>query len=236
MRQGGGVLGVIIFGILADVIGRKWSLISCAILAIISQAILAGSVNITMFLTIRFFAGMAGYGFMPILAPYIAELAPAAMRGVYVGLCGMTCALGFALSSYMGVAFYSTAAEIQWRVPLGLGAAIPLILVVIYFFLPESPRFRLMQGRHEEALQIVMSQHGMDGHEDFARAEFFQMQKQAEMDMTQDNSWSLFLLKPSVRKRATIVCALAFFAQSTGNLVVQNYVSLSEQSRIRRQR
>src|SRR6201996_910254 len=199
--KGGGVLGVIVFGVMADHIGRKWSVIICAILAVISQAILAGSVSINMFLTVRFFCGMAGYGFMPVLSAYIAELAPAAMRGLYVGMCGATCALGFALSSYMGVAFYSTNDAVQWRVPLGLGAIIPLICGIIYLWIPESPRYRLMHGRLEEALAIVMSQHGRPGHEDFARAEFYQMEKQAQMDMEQDASWKLFLFKASVRKR-----------------------------------
>ncbi|KIY00059.1 uncharacterized protein Z520_03744 [Fonsecaea multimorphosa CBS 102226] len=221
--QGGGILGVIVFGLMADHIGRKWSIIICAILAVISQAILAGSVSITMFLTVRFFVGMAGYGFMPVLSAYIAELAPAAMRGIYVGMCGATCAFGFALSSYMGVAFWSTNDAVQWRVPLGLGAIIPLICGIIYLWVPESPRYRLMQGRRDEALAIVMSQHGQHGHSDFARAEFFQMERQAQMDMEQDASWSLFLFKPSVRRRCIITCALAFFAQSTGNLVVQNF-------------
>ncbi|KAJ9614434.1 hypothetical protein H2200_002570 [Cladophialophora chaetospira] len=221
--QGGGILGVIVFGLMADHIGRKWSVIICAGLGVISQAILAGSVNITMFLTLRFFVGASGYGFMPVLSAYIAELAPAAMRGLYVGMCGATCALGFALSSYMGVAFWSTNDAVQWRVPLGLGAIIPLILGILYLWFPESPRFRLMQGRREEALAIVMSQHGQHGHADFARAEFFQMEKQAQMDMEQDASWSLFLFKASVRRRCIITCALAMFAQSTGNLVVQNF-------------
>lgn len=210
---------------MADHIGRKWTVIICAVLGVVSQAILAGSVNITMFLALRFFVGAAGYGFMPVLSAYIAELAPAAMRGLYVGMCGATCALGFALSSYMGVAFWVTDNAVQWRVPLGLGAIIPLICGIIYLWVPESPRFRLMQGRRDEALAIVMSQHGRNGHEDFARAEFFQMERQAQMDMEQDSSWSLFLFKPSVRRRCIIVCALAMFAQSTGNLVVQNYVS-----------
>lgn len=228
------MLGVIIFGMLGDKIGRKWTVISCAFLAFVTQAILAGSFNMNMFLTLRLFVGLASYGFMPVLSAYIAELAPAAARGVYVGMCGTTCALGFCLASYMGVAFWSVDAAVQWRVPIALGAAIPLICGIIYCWLPESPRYRLMQGRKEEALAIVMSQHGVDGHEDFARAEFFQMEQQALLDLEQDNSWSLFLTKASVRRRCIIVVALAFFAQSTGNLVVQNFVRLPLSTRLKR--
>ncbi|OAP62037.1 hypothetical protein AYL99_04240 [Fonsecaea erecta] len=223
--QAGGIFGIIIAGHLADKIGRKRTSISIGILGIISSAIISASQNVGMFIALRFFTGATGFAFLTVMTVYCAELAPAALRGIYVGLNGALCALGFAVSSYFGVAFYNVSNEVQWRVPIALGIVFPLVLTVGYLFVPESPRHLLMEGRKDESLKIMLRQHGHGDREDFARAEFFQMEKQAELDMQSDASWKQFYASPSVRRRVAIAVGLAFLSQSTGNLVINNYGS-----------
>jgi MFS family permease len=222
--QAGGVFGIILSGYLADKIGRKPTAIYNGILGIIASALITASQNVGMFIVLRFFTGASGFGFLTVMTVYCAELAPAALRGLYVGLNGAVCAFGFAVSSYFGVAFFNVSDTVQWRVPLALGTVFPLVVTIAYIFVPESPRHLLMQGRKEASLKVILSQHGRNGHEDFARAEFFQMEKQAELDLNNDASWKQFYSKPSVRRRVMIAAALAFLSQSTGNLVINNYV------------
>jgi MFS family permease len=155
---------------------------------------------------------------------YTAELSPPNLRGLYVGMCGIWCALGFAVSTYFGIAFYDVDPLVQWRVPLALGALWPLIILIGVIFVPESPRYLILNNRLDEALAVMISQHTKGGEEDLARAEFYQMQKQADLDRTMDSSWSSFVTQPSYRKRAIIVIILLFIGQSSGNLVIQNYV------------
>ncbi|KIX98395.1 uncharacterized protein Z520_05696 [Fonsecaea multimorphosa CBS 102226] len=223
--QAGGVFGIVIAGHLADKIGRKRTSIYIGILGIISSAIISASQNVGMFIALRFFTGATGFAFMTVMTVYCAELAPAALRGLYVGLNGALCALGFAISSYFGVAFYNVSHEVQWRVPIALGTVFPVVLTICYLFVPESPRHLLMEGRKEASLKVMLTQHGHGDREDFARAEFFQMEKQAELDMNSDASWKQFYSKPSVRRRVMIAATLAFLSQSTGNLVINNYGS-----------
>ncbi|KIW80195.1 hypothetical protein Z517_06810 [Fonsecaea pedrosoi CBS 271.37] len=223
--QAGGVIGIIISGYLADKIGRKRTSIYIGIVGIISSAIISASQNVGMFIALRFFTGATGFAFMTVMIVYCAELAPAALRGLYVGLNGALCALGFAISSYFGVAFYNVSDEVQWRVPVALGTVFPVVLTFGYLFVPESPRHLLMEGKKDASLKIMLRQHGRGKQEDFARAEFFQMEKQAELDMNSDASWKQFYTKPSVRRRVVIAIGLAFLSQSTGNLVINNYGS-----------
>ena len=74
--------------------------------------------------------------------------------------------------------------SVQWRGPLGLALIFPAIQLIVVYFAPESPRYLLMRGRVEEAREVVMSIHAVKGDEDqeYARGEFYQMQKQAEFD------------------------------------------------------
>lgn len=179
-----------------------------------------------MFIAMRFFTGAAGFAFLTVLCVYCAELAPAALRGLYIGFNGALCAMGFALATYFGVAFFYVPDEVQWRAPFALGTVLPIILTVGYVFVPESPRHLLMEGKREASFKVMMSQHGRNGHDDFARAEFYQMERQAELDMDQDASWKSFFNKKSIRQRAMIVSGVAFLSQSTGNLVINAYVSI----------
>jgi MFS family permease len=158
---------------------------------------------------------------------YTAELAPAELRGFFVGMNGVMIAIGYSLASYMGLAFfYSTNVSAQWRGPLGLALIWPILMLAIICFVPESPRWLLMKGRTEEAWKVVSDLHAdpTDPDQENARGEFYQMQKQTEMDRTLNPSWKQMFQKPSYRKRSIIAIAFAFVGQSTAILVVNNYV------------
>lgn len=164
------------------------------------------------------------------IAPvYTAELAPAELRGFFVGMNGVFIATGYAIASYMGLAFYyAKEPQTQWRGPLGLALVWPFFLLLVICFVPESPRWLLMKGRTEEAWRIVsdLHSHPDDPDEEYARGEFYQMQKQAAMDRTLNPTWKQMFVKPSYRKRAVMGIVFAFIGQSTAILAVNNYVSL----------
>jgi MFS family permease len=127
------------------------------------------------------------------IAPvFTAELAPPAFRGLMVGMNGFNIAVGYALPPYISLGFFSSKnpAE-QWRAPLGLALIFPIMMVVICLIVPESPRFLLMQGRIEEAKAVVFKLHVVKGDhaQDFARGEFFQMTKQAEIEREMIPTW-----------------------------------------------
>jgi MFS family permease len=53
----GGVVGAICNGLVADRWGRKWNIFCASALIVVSQALIAGSVNPGLFIAFRFFAG-----------------------------------------------------------------------------------------------------------------------------------------------------------------------------------
>lgn len=117
---------------------------------------------------------------------------------------GVNIAMGYGLASYMGMAFYyAPFGEAQWRGPLGIALIWPVIMLIVVSlpFVPESPRWLLLKGRHEKARDVVMDLHFVKGDADqeFARSELYQMQKQAEFDKTLNPSW--VSTTPSIQKR-----------------------------------
>lgn len=79
-----------------------------------------------------------------VLVPlYQSELAPPKIRGLLVGMHGVCICIGYALSSWVGLGFYFVSASgAQWRIPLAIQCAAPLVLACGVLFLPESPRWR----------------------------------------------------------------------------------------------
>lgn len=153
------------------------------------------------------------------------------MRGFFVGMNGVMIATGYSLASYVGLAFfYSTDGAIQWRGPLGLALIWPALMLVVIHFVPESPRYLLMSGRTTEAWEVIVDLHADPNNprQDYVRAEFYQMQKQIELDRTLSSTWKEMFWKPSYRKRVFIGTFFAFISRSTAVLVVNNYVRAYE--------
>lgn len=157
-----------------------------------------------------------------LLAPvYTAELAPPALRGLFVGMNGLGIALGYALATYVGLGFYySTNPSAQWRGSFGIALIFSALPLLAMLWVPESPRWLLMVNRVEDAKKVVRRLHNLANEDEhhFAMAEFYQMQKQIEYDRTVEPSWLKMFTRKSYRKRLIMTCTYSFLAQATGIL------------------
>jgi hypothetical protein len=127
----------------------------------------------------------------------------------------------------MGLAFYFTnQPTAQWRAPLGLALIWPVLTALVTIWTPESPRYLLSIRQPEKAWSIISRLHASkkDPDDTYARQEFYQMRRQADADAEMSSSWLEMFRKPSYLKRSLLVMALAFIGQSTGVLVIVNYV------------
>ncbi|OAL26939.1 hypothetical protein AYO22_03883 [Fonsecaea multimorphosa] len=218
--QAGAALGVFLVCFSMDRWGRKAGVYCCCAFSMLGGILLTASQGVAMFIVARFFAGVGSWGFLAVAPVYASELAPPNLRGFFVGLTGVNAAFGYALASYMGLAFYyDHNQEAQWRAPLGLA----LIWPASYIFLramPSADMFRL-----DEARKIVFRLHfnKSDPEHEYAQEEFFQMRKQMEMDKTLPSAWLDLFRLPSYRKRTLLGMLFAFSGQSTGVLVLNNY-------------
>lgn len=138
-----------------------------------------------------------------------------------MGMNGVCIALGYALATYMGLAFfYSTNMSTQWRGPYGISLIFTALPALLAWFLPESPRWLLMSNRVDDAKQVVRGLHNLSNTDEhhFAIAEFYQMQKQIEYDRTLDPSYWQMLKRASYRKRIIMSAGYSALGQSTAIL------------------
>lgn len=134
---------------------------------------------------------------------------------------GFGIALGYALATYMGLAFFhSTNPSTQWRGPYGVSLIFSAYPLFVMLFAPESPRFLLLANRTDDAKKVVKKLHRLDRHEEhhFAMAEFYQMQRQIEYDRTLNPSYWQMFKRPSYRQRVLLTFGYAVLGQSTAIL------------------
>lgn len=197
--QAGAFINVFITCNLSDRFGRRWAMHWNAFLGIIGGTILTASVHIAMAMVGRFILGASAWGFLTLTPIYTSELSPAAWRGFFVGLNGFNIAFAYAIAAYMGLAFsyagkgpraeFSTS-NATWRGPLGIYLFVPILMIIVTIFSPESPRWLLMQGRTEEAKKILYRLHtDKDGNTEFVEEEFAEMVSQIETQRHLKVSW-----------------------------------------------
>lgn len=110
---------------------------------------------------------------------------------------------------------------IQWRLCLTLQVFAPLLLILGSPWLPESPRWLVLNGREDEGFINLRKLHRRtdDPEEILAREEFLQIRQQVALDRLQNQSFIQLWKKPSTRKRLLFGIFVQCIAQSTGVLV-----------------
>jgi hypothetical protein len=81
-----------------------------------------------------------------------------------------------------------------------------------------------MNDRVDEAQAILNRLHSIPGDPDneYALAEFYQIQKQVVIDKTLGSSWAHMFKKPSYRKRAFLAMGTTAIIQMSGVLVINS--------------
>jgi len=151
----GTVLGALMGGRLSDKFGRQKVLLWIGILYLVSAVGSAFAPDVYSFILARFIGGI-GVGVSTIAAPlYISEIAPAEKRGRLTGLFQFNIVFGV-LIAYLSNVMLIDLGEHAWRWMLGVEAFPALVYAVVCKFIPESPRWLIIQrGNKEEATRIL---------------------------------------------------------------------------------
>lgn len=155
----GCMAGTFLTAILADKLGRKKSLIYTALIFLgttIGAALANNSFELSFW---RFLQGV-GVGAASVLAPmYIAEIAPAAIRGKLVAVNQLTIILGILVASIVCY-YYGDPEQLEsWRWMFGFAILPSLIFLFALLYIPESPRW-LVKAKLEVRAGKILSRIG----------------------------------------------------------------------------
>lgn len=228
----GSIIGVAVAGAMSDSLGRKKTMLISAVLFTVSAAGCAVSGSFNALVAYRIIGGL-GIGIVSIVSPiYISEVSPADKRGMMVSLYQLAVTVGFLLAylvNYIIVrgaeasggyanatADYLFNSE-MWRGMLGAETLPALLFFIVIFFIPESPRWLIVKGRHLEA-SVVLN-----------RVYESQDKVNEEMECTEASvkgdvkgKWK-DLLRPGILKAVIIGSAIAILGQFMGVNAVLYY-------------
>ena len=190
---------------LADRFGRNKTLLLSAVLFIVSaigSALAHGMIDFSFW---RFVGGI-GVGLASTVSPmYIAELAPARLRGRLVVVNQLAIVVGLSLSVYVSYLFSFGG---HWRLMFATMALPAAILLVGLFFVPNSPRWLAARGDFRGALDVLAWINGP------AQAE--RELQEIRDELGEETGAFRELWQPGVRRALVIGLLLMVFSQING--------------------
>ncbi|MFB6454147.1 sugar porter family MFS transporter [Chitinophaga sp. Hz27] len=165
----GCIAGVFVSGWLGNVLGRKKVMLLSAILFAISAAGCTFTPDATWLIIFRLIGG-TGIGAASVICPmYIAELAPASLRGKMVTFYQLAITVGI-LAAYFSNSLIQSGADSQaistgwlhlmfnsevWRGMFAVGIIPAVLFLLMSVFIPESPRWLALRAQFNKAQRIL---------------------------------------------------------------------------------
>ncbi|KAF7964943.1 hypothetical protein HWV62_1464 [Athelia sp. TMB] len=224
----GGLAGYPFAPYVSDILGRRRAVLLGAVIMTIATAIQGAAQSVNMFIGARFLIGF-GLTFAANAAPMlVTEVSYPLYRAQLTSTYNSLWYSGNIVASWTTFGTFKIASSWSWRVPSILQGLPSVLQILLIWFVPESPRWLMNNGRDAQALQTLAYYHA-DGDENdpLVRYEYDEIKAAIELDRTVNANvgWKSLVATPGNRRRMRIIVALAFFSQWSGNGLVSYYLN-----------
>jgi AAHS family benzoate transporter-like MFS transporter len=148
----GMMLGAIVFGTVADKVGRRWTIAICVLLFSVFTSAAGLAHDPVTFSIVRFLAGVGIGGVMPNVVAQMTEYAPKRMRATLVTVMFCGYAVGGLIAAVLGKGYI---AAYGWQSVFFAGAAPIVLIPVLFGLMPESLSFLLLEGKKDKLAAII---------------------------------------------------------------------------------
>ena len=208
------LLGAVIGALSCSLLSEKWGrhrtiLLICAVFIAGSLlcSIAPGAVSLAL---ARVLLGFAVGGATQTVPMYVAELAPAKLRGRLVLCFQLAIGVGIVIATVVGAS-----ESVSWRVSIGAAAVPALLMLLLQLRLPESPRWLVKHDHRDDAREVLerVRPEGFDV--DAELEEIVELEERKQETKASHRGWS-GLRKGWVRPALIVGCGIAAFTQLSG--------------------
>uniref|UniRef100_A0A1B0D7W0 Major facilitator superfamily (MFS) profile domain-containing protein n=1 Tax=Phlebotomus papatasi TaxID=29031 RepID=A0A1B0D7W0_PHLPP len=203
-----GCVGCIVFGRLADYIGRKWTIVLAAIPQFCAYILIILARNGTQLLISRVLNGFSSNGLFIVVPIFISEIAETKNRGKIGSWSGTLITLGVALGYIFGTYCH-----------LKVGASFCLVVLGFFFlttvFFPETPSYLLMKKRENESYSSLIFYRGFRKNDVISENFMVEFDRIKAMSTNASQKKSIIwqdFKQPTTRK-AILICFILFLGR-----------------------
>ena len=218
----GTLFGALAGGPLADLIGRRHSIVFWNVIFCVGNITMISSEHHWYQIMMgRFVAGW-GVGALSLLVPmYMAETGPRHIRGALISTYQLFITFGIFLASCINFGTYEhqRGNASSWRIPMGIAFVWSVILAVGILFFPETPRFQYRHGKTEEAKKTMMKVYGAPANHYTIHVELEEIEQKLRAEAAKGSviqEWVRMFQAPKMFYRIALGVALQMFQQLTG--------------------
>ncbi|KAK1377598.1 putative polyol transporter 6 [Heracleum sosnowskyi] len=224
------LIGALASGKTSDWIGRRYTIVLAAITFLLGAILMGLAPSFAFLMAGRIIAGI-GVGYSLMIAPvYTAEVSPAMTRGFLTSLPEVFITVGILLGYIFNYALSGLPGNINWRLMLGLAAVPAVVVAVGVMKMPESPRWLVMKGRSDEALDVLLKTCDSKEEANMRLDEMISATFGSPGHAKSASEWNgqgvwreLFRPTPGVRRMLIAAIGINFFMQASGNDAVVYY-------------
>lgn len=199
----GMIIGSPIFSVLSDKIGRKRTYLLTVIPQISSWLFAAFAKNVYYFYVSRILAGFSMACFFAVLPTYIGEIANPNVRGTWGNVLATSIYVGELMINIIGICFNVKQASFVCLI-------FPIIFVILFSMMPETPHYYIMRKREEEAkksLRFLTRKQNVD-------EQYKLLASGVNRQISESGTW-IDLIKIKSNRRAIAAGAFLRFSQYT---------------------
>ncbi|SDS41658.1 MFS transporter, sugar porter (SP) family [Nocardioides scoriae] len=206
----GAVIGALVCSLLSERWGRHRTILLICCVFVAGSLLCSIAPSAVLLALARVLLGFAVGGATQTVPMYVAEMAPARLRGRLVLCFQLAIGVGIVISTLVGAT-----EAVDWRISIGAAAVPALLMLLLQLRLPESPRWLVKRGRRDEA-EAVLRRVRPDGYDIATELEeIVEVEERKQETRARDRGWS-GLRRPWVRPALVVGCGVAAFTQLSG--------------------
>ncbi|PGH01220.1 hypothetical protein AJ79_07991 [Helicocarpus griseus UAMH5409] len=214
----GTIIGVLLTGPFARFFGRRPAIWLASLVSGVAAGIQVGTTSLAGLYAGRILMGASNGFFITFANTYTAEASPAHLRGVIVSFFGIWVNMGSLLGSIANNFSQKHVNKYSYQIPLATIFAIPLFLSIFVVFIPESPRWLLVQGRNEEARRALQRLRGDSLKPQYFEEEIVEMTRGIEREKELAESGAFLDMFRGTNLRRTLLCVAVTVSHTTSGL------------------